>query len=462
MSFVGLHTALSGIQAAQTGLDITSHNVANAHTDGYTRQRVDQTTRPPYLAPVGRVGTGVDVAGISRSRDAFLDARARTTSADFAWHDTTAQLLRRTESVLGEPEQGLTAQLGGVWDAFDDLALDPGETATRQQVLAALDSLASRVRDVAIGWDQLATDTGGRLDDAVREANDLLTRIAELNREIGDASLRDGSPNDLLDQRDLAVDRVSALLGATVSTGTDGMVSLRLPPVGGGAGVALVDGMSAATLSVTGGVVEATEDGGVPVAVAARAEVGALQTFITQTLPERFAALDSFVVDLAASLNAQHAAGTDGYGQPGGDLLTFDPLEGAARSLRVPAALLGDPKLIAAGGPGAVGLHDSRNAEALAQLRTAQGGGESFDARLTAFVVDLGARVASARSAADAQSSLAVAATVARQGMHGVSIDEEMVGLVTYQRALEAASRVMTTVDQALDVLINRTGIVGR
>lgn len=462
MGFVGLHTALSGIRAAQTGLDITSHNVANAHTDGYTRQRVDQATRRPYVSLNGLVGTGVDVAGISRARDAFLDARARTVGAEFSWHDTTAGLLGRTESVLGEPDNGLTAQLGALWDAFDDLALDPGQTASRQQVLSSLDALAGRVRGVATGWDQLATDTAAQLDGAVGEASDLLARVADLNRQIGDLSLRDDSPNDLLDQRDLALDRVSALLGATISTGSDGMVSLHLPAADG-TSVALVTGTTAVQLSVEAGAVQATGADGVPVEVVARAEVGALHDFLGTTLPERFAALDTFVGELAAALNAQHGAGTDADGNPGGDLLTFDPAAGAARSIRVPPALLGDPRLLAAGGPAPSGVHDARNAEALAALRTAEVGGEPpFDSRLRAFVVDLGARVATARGAADAQGSLAVSATVARQGAHGVSIDEEMVSLVAYQRALEAASRVMTAVDQALDVLVNRTGIVGR
>jgi flagellar hook-associated protein 1 len=233
-------------------------------------------------------------------------------------------------------------------------------------------------------------------------------------------------------------------------------------PTGDGGGVTLVTGTSARTLTVEGGTVRTVVDGAA-LTVAPRGETGALHAFLTETLPGRVAALDAFVSDLAAALNAQHAAGRDAEGAPGGALFTFDPSAGAARSMRVSADVLGDPRRLAAGGPDATGPHDARNADALAALRAAKVDGKPpFDGQLAAFVVELGARVATARSTADAQASLSVAATVARQGAHGVSLDEEMVALVAYQRALEAASRVMTAVDQALDVLVNRTGIVGR
>lgn len=460
-SFVGLHTALSGLRAGQAGLDTATHNVANAHTPGYTRQRLDLQTRNPYFSPVGPVGTGVDVQGISRVRDAFLDARVRAVSAEFASSDTNAQLLRRAESVLGEPDTGLTAPLGAIWDSFEDLAMDPAEGASRQQVISALEAFTARVRGVAGGWDQLAVDTTRRLDGTVQEVNDLLTQVADLNRRIGDVSLRAGTPNDLLDQRDLAIDRLAAALGATVTTGTDGMVKVELPTTDG-ATVALVEGATARALSLAGEQVRVDVDGA-PVAVRSGGEVGAMQTFLSRTLPERHAALDALMADLAGALNAQHAAGYDAEGNPGGDLLTFDAATGAARSLRVPADLAADPRRIAAASAEPVATHDGRNAEALAALRTARADGQAtFDGRLDAFVVDLASRVSTAGAAADAQASLSMAAANARSQTHAVSLDEEMVGVVAYQRMLEAASRVMTAVDQSLDVLINRTGIVGR
>ena len=107
---------------------------------------------------VGPVGTGVDVAGITRIRDAFLDARYRTVTAELARHDTAYQLAGRVESVLGEPDNGLTAQLGALWDAFEDLALDPADGAARQAVVSQLSAFAARTQAVATGLDQLGSD----------------------------------------------------------------------------------------------------------------------------------------------------------------------------------------------------------------------------------------------------------------------------------------------------------------
>lgn len=453
-SFLSLHTALSGIRAGQTGLDTAAHNVANASTPGYTRQRVELRARLPYASPVGPVGTGVDVEGIGRLRDAFLDARARLVGAELAWQDTTFQLLRRAEALLAEPDDGLTAELSGVWDAFDALASDPADPAARRQVVTALDTLAARTRAVAAGWDELGRDAEAQRADSVREAGDLLAAVADLNRRIADAAPRQGTPNDLLDERDRALDRLATLLGANFQTEGDGSVTVRLPAADGSGPVDLVAGLETTSLAL--GADGAVTAGGV--AVVARAKAGALGEFVEVVLPERLAALDGFVDVLAGALNDQHAAGYDADGNPGGALLVST---GGARDLRVAADVSADPRrLAAAAEPGAA--FDGRNAEQLASLRERRLGGDSLDERLRTVVVDLAGAVAGARGASDTARSLSAAATAARQSMHAVSLDEEMVAVVSYQRALEAASRVMTAVDQALDTLVNRTGVVGR
>lgn len=460
-NFVSLYTGLTAIRAAQTGLDTASHNVANVNTAGYTRQRVDLASRAPFYSFAGPVGTGVDVAGIARTRDAFLDARFRTVTAESTWHGTTTELLTRTEAVLAEPDNGVSDQLGALWDAFEDLGSDPADGAARQQVVSTLGLLAARVRAVAVGWDQLAEDTTRRLQGAVEEANDLLVQVADLNRRIGDMGLRDGHPNDLDDQRDLALDRLAGLLGAVVSPQEDGSVRVTLPRTDGPGEVALVDGVVAQALALEGKAIT-VDDGGGPVEVAGRGETFALQEWLVSALPGRQARLEVFVADLADALNGRHADGFDGYGDAGGDLLTLDP-DAAAPTLRVAESVATDPRRLAAASQRPVAAHDGRNAERLAALRTDKlDGAATLDDRVTQQVVDLAAAVANSRRAADAQSSLAVAATTARQSVHGVSIDEEMVSVVSHQRALEAASRVMTAVDQALDTLVNRTGVVGR
>src|SRR3712207_4436127 len=162
-NFFSLNTALTGLRAAQVGLETSTHNISNANTKGYTRQRVEQASRTPYQSAIGLVGTGVDVSGITRSRDAFLDARARASTAQFGFYDGLASLLQRSEAISGEPENGVTTQANEVWAAFEDLALDPSDAASRRQVIAALDALTSRVRSISGQWDVLGADTTTRL-----------------------------------------------------------------------------------------------------------------------------------------------------------------------------------------------------------------------------------------------------------------------------------------------------------
>lgn len=447
MSFVSLHTALSGIRAARVGMDTAAHNVANANTPGYTRQRVELTTSYPYLSAHGPIGTGVSVADISRVRDSFLDARVRGDLANSGSLDVRAELLGRAELVLGEPENGLTGELTEVWAAFEDLALRPEDRASRRQVLSALEALSARVRSVAGGLQTLGRDTTTSLGLALKEVNGLFDQVADLNARILDARGGGATPNDLLDERDAAVDRLSRRIGATITAEDNGTVRVSV------SGLAVVSGTSAQHLSLAPDTGTITHPAGV--ALAPAGEVGGLQRFVTVDLPKLSGALDAFVESLVPAMNTQHAVGYTAEDPQvnGGDLFGFDP---SAPALTLTARITEPDQLAAASEPG--GPHDGRNAAALAGLRTST----TLDADLRTLVTEHAAEVAATQRAADGQAQLAAAAATARDGMHGVSLDEELVAMLGYQRALEASSRVMSAVDQALDVIINRTGLVGR
>ncbi len=195
--------------------------------------------------------------------------------------------------------------------------------------------------------------------------------------------------------------------------------------------------------------------------MAAGGSLGAYQGFVATVLPGYQAALDTFAADLVGAVNAQHATGFTPGGGAGGPVFAYNPGV-AALTLRV---ALSDPGEIAAAGGSPVAEFDGGNAEVLAGLRfdlAAGGGTETLNGAVRSLVGDVGSATAAAFGEADAQGAIASAAHNARTAMHGVSLDEEMVSLLTHQRAYEAAARVMTAVDQTLDTLISRTGVVGR
>jgi flagellar hook-associated protein 1 FlgK len=454
-SFVGLFTGLSGVRVGQTGVDLASHNVANANTPGYTRQRLDLAPRPTYQAPAGRMGTGVDVQSITRLRDAFLDDRFRAAVGDHAFGGVRADLLGRMEALTGEPDEGLSVRIGRLWSAAEAWANDPADVATRRQVLNELGSIAEGFRTTAAAWDALAADAGARRDTVVESIDHTLAVLQQLDDRLANADpSRVGS--DLLDQRDRLLDTIAQQTGATVRIGADGRSQVTL------GGLDLVSPAGASTLSVVGNDIRVTGPDGttttVPVPV--RGELGGLHQALTVDVPAWQAQLDQLASDFAAEIHAINAAGVRADGSPGGALFGA---AGSAATIVLQADDVADLAAAVAGSPPAT--HDGSNARRLADLRTgsfvAPGSG-TIEQRLADVTVGLAGEVRANRIAADASRSIATGAELARAAQHGVSLDEEMVDLVRYQRALESASRVMTTVDEMLDVLINRTGIVGR
>ena len=452
-NFVGLNTALSGLRAAQFGLDTSANNIANAGTDGYTRQRVGLRPSLSFPSAPGPLGTGVTITGIDRLRDGFVDARMRTALGESASQGTKALLLARTEAVMAEPETGITAALGELWDSFEDWALDPAGAATQQQVVSSLDRLTGRIRSISTGWEQLEADTDVQRTALTTDANRMLGEVAQLNRLIPVQTAIGGPPNDLLDQRDLLADRLAEAIGATVTTDDDGVMHVSV------SGSLLVAGVDAPELTANGSGLAVSGGAADGLEITPGGELGSLIEFGTRDLPAQRERLDTFVTALADALHAHHGPDSDPAAPP--LLASSDGASITSRTVTVNPELTADPDLLVGDKGG--GPHDARNAAALAALRLpGEDGSPTLNARMDAQIVDLAGEVAIAGRAAKAEHDLAVAATVARQSAHGVSLDEEMAAVVQHQRSLEAVSRVMTAIDEALDVLINRTGVVGR
>lgn len=447
MGFIGLNTAYSGLVASQIGIDTSSHNVSNSSTPGYTRQRVDQFSRQPLLRSEGFIGQGVEVTDVRRARDEFLDARVRSGFVSLGSMLANSSLLGRAEAVLGEPEEGLTTALTDVFDAFEDLATTPDDRAARVTVIETLEQFAGRSRNLAGALDRLAEDTAENLSYLVDEVNQLLGEVGQVNQAILEAVTSGQTPNDLLDIRDRLLDEVTRKAGVNVIGQGEWGVRVSLN------GMALVDGVNVSSLTLDNTTYEVSHPTGVTLSPGG--ELGGTQQFLQGGLVDLRNDLNTFVGNMVTSLNTQHAAGFSDTGVSGTDLFTVTP---GAELMSIAVATT-DPDAIAASSadgtpfPALNGI----NAQTIADLRDG-----ALPSELNTIVTELGARVATSRRAAEAQDELVAAAEQTRDGAHGVSLDEEMVLLVQYQRSYQAAARVLTTVDATLDTLINRTGLVGR
>ncbi len=467
MSNIGaLQSALSGILAQRRRLDAIGHNIANVSTEGYSRQRVDLASGGkgpvPALFSNGLLtGDGVDVAGITRARDTFLESRILTEKAAAGQLDVSSRYLDRIELVHQEPSDvGLAAELGGLWSSFDTMANYPGQEPQRAATLAQVGSTAERFRYMDSELRAVHLSSASEVSSMVRQTNDLATEVASLNDALRPLLLSGAAPNDLLDQRDTAVGNLASLMGARVQDRPDGTIDVYV------GGSTLVQGSRAMKLHSSAVADPSLADVGLQLTslewdgggtlIPTGGEMAGLLDTVNSTIPDAIRQLDAVANAVVQRVNSIHSGGQDLDGNPAGDV--FDPAGTTARTISISADVAGQPRRLAAAAIGG-GTLDSSIAQEIASLRNEVGGP---DDQYEQLVGTLGVQVASTRARSGAQNSVMDRVEQARVAARSVNIDQEMIDLVAAQRAYQASSRVINAVDEILDNIVNRLGLVGR
>ena len=459
-TFSGLSGALSALYAQRRGMDVTGQNIANANTEGYSRQRTDLQaiggpTTPGLYATTNGVGAGVTVSGVARIQDTFLEARGRAEHAQNSYLSGQKQIYAAIEQAFGEPgDTGLQSQLSEFWSAWHDVANQPGDPAARTQLLQRASTVASSLRGTHDTLASLFTTGREQLDTTVTEVNNATKQVADLNQAVVRAKQAGLPVNELADQRDLLVMRIAELTGATATTRDDGSVDVLL------SGSSLVSGPNARTLEAFGAGriddVAATPvgvrwaDTKAAAAVPSGQLASTLQTLGT-ILPDTAASLDSVAANLASTVNTQHKLGFDQNGVAGVDFYTGTTAATIAVAVTDPAKIAAASGAASGGG----GTLDGSNADALAALGTAVTGPDRLYRQV---VVDLGVAAQTANRRAGIQDTLTQDADTARTAQSGVNLDEEMTNLVAFQRAYQAAAKVISTIDATLQDVLNMVG----
>jgi flagellar hook-associated protein 1 FlgK len=442
-----LNTPLSAMRAQRQILDVTARNIANATTPGYHRQRVELAT--PGTSGISGSGgnAGVDVSRVSRSADDLIIARASREEAGRSAADATAATLARIESLFPEPsDHGLAAQLDDYWGSWSSVANDPGNQTARSSLLSkastVVNSLRRGVEDLTAVSDAAKT----RMTGIANEVNDLTARIVTFNQTI--AGLTDPSA-DLLDQRDQLVAKLTNLSGALTQVTGTGEVNVFI------GGRQVVAGTFAAQLQAPSGTLQFDDGQAVLMTSGEGASVAAT---INDVVPRYLSALDDIANTLVTSVNTMHAAG---YGQDGVTGRNFfDPAGTTAATIAISSDVAGQPSLLAAGapklpGPTAPGALDGNQARLIAALASsATGASTKYQTMISGMAIES----RSAQQRADVQGTIADNAVKEADSVGSVSIDEEMTQMMEAQRAFQAASRVLSTVDEMLSFLIERTG----
>ncbi len=361
-----LNIGVTGLNANQKALRVAGHNIANVNTPGYSRQQVELGTYPEMWRGDGFFGSGVQVTGVRRIYDRFQVEQLRADTATTGQLRTYRELAGRLEDLFGGEATGVARPLQEFYDALSEVAADPASIGARQVLLGRAEALAERFQAMDARLKEMRGDVQRRIGDRVAEINSLTGSIAELNREIVSRQLGQGDPNDLLDRRDVLIERLSGLVAVTTVDQGDGTVNVFV-----GSGQNLVLGTRAIPLEVSPSPADPQRveismsypGGAVPITDELRGgTLTGLLEFDRGLLAETEAGLGGLALGVGMAVNRLHAQGMDLTGAIGGALFTAfnDP---ALRESRVAAnehntgnAVLG----LFVDDPGALGTSDYR------------------------------------------------------------------------------------------------------
>ncbi|HET7274973.1 MAG TPA: flagellar hook-associated protein FlgK [Longimicrobiaceae bacterium] len=444
-----LNIARSAISTQQTAVRVTSQNIANAQTDGYTRQRVTFVESLPDVTPIGRLGTGVQIYEIARVRSDLLDSNYRRDISRAEGYELRHELLGQVESVLGElSETGLAADMDAFWGSWADLANSPTSDTARELIARSGAQVATKLQNYSQRLDDLKHSTRLRLTSSVADVNGLAQQVAEINQEIVVAETGGYTANDLRDQRDRLVDEMAKLGSVRIVDRRNGSIAVILE------NAMVVDGANSKEITA-GGIPLSVTAGGVKLSFSGESSaISEMLNLINTDVPAVQANLDELASGLIAGVNALHTTGFDRTGAPGAAFF-----EGTtARDISVSAVIEGDPTLIVASDTAGAGGNNSV-ALALAGLRddttTMDGGTKSFAGFYRNTVTEVALQVRDANNAHDVYSTVAAQADIRRQSVSGVSTDEELIRLIQHQQAYTAATRLVTAVDEMMNSVLN-------
>jgi flagellar hook-associated protein 1 len=466
-TFFGLNTAMSGVMTQQQALNTVTHNLTNASTPGYSRQRVSMAAQLAFPAPAlntavgaGQIGTGVVATAVNRLRDQFADLSYRSGQSDVGQFQARSDALSAIDTSIDEPgDTGITHLMSAFWASWQTLSTQPESAATREAARQAGQSLAQGFHDLNAQLTSAQGQADQRIAVGVNRVNDIAGQITELNQQIAKVTAVGQQPNDLRDQRDSLIDELAGLSDITVTEQPgNGKVSIAI------GSQLLVDSttdavnqlaISATGAATVGGAATTITSGGLRGLVDVRDSViGGPDGYLAH--------LDTLAASVASAVNARHAAGYGLDGSTGNDFFQGT----TAATIGISSAVAASVDAIAASGSAGGLPGGSDNAVDLAQLQyvvqTVGSTTTTLDGFYQQMVTKVGLDTDQASRMAQVKQGVLDAAQTRRDSTSGVNLDEEMADMVRYQKSYNAAARMVTTLDEMLDTIISKMGLVGR
>lgn len=515
-TFMGLETSKRGLFTQQSALYTTGHNISNANTLGYSRQRVNMEATAGFPGTglsagtmPGFLGTGVQAGSIQRIRDGFVDQQYRQESNKLGYWDSQTKAISQMEDVLNEPSAyGLQKSLSEFWQSLQDLAVNPENGGARAVVVQRGQTVADSFNHMHKSLTEIQTNLGKEIDISAGQVNSILKQISELNDQIQKVEPNGYLPNDLYDARDALVDELSGYFpietsyeksGGRASAIAEGSVTVTLK-LKDGTKVELVNRSEYAKLetnpsslhdvstnennAITG--LKITQSNGTIVDAehSNLLDVGKVKSLMnsygtvdTDTngvpipettkglYPKMIAELNKMAAAFGDQMNIVHTSGTDINGVKGGNFFdTKGPGPFTAGNIFVSEALMKDSNLLAASDSTGAEEGNGKNAKNLANVQFAASatlGGSTIQTYFQGVIGQLGVDGQQAERMAFNSATLLGAVEHRRASISSVSLDEEMTDMIRFQQAYNASARMITVVDETLDKIINGMGRVG-
>ena len=481
----GYSVSYSGMSTAQRSLGVTSSNISNTSTEGYTRKRaVGQDLYVGNSSGDGSsTGIGSTVQSILRIRNQFLDLQYREQNTETGYAQAQSGLLASLQEVVNEfnstdttTNNGLQQTMTDFLNSWTELAKDPSSASAKSSVLETADAMLGAFNEISTTLSDLRDSMANNVRDGVDDVNTLAGQIATLNQQIMEMETRNVEASDLRDARDLLIDQVSALTNITTSTQDNGMVNVYVN------GVSLVNGNKAREMEVTGygtatnplkvqwkdlgievslsggslkSYLEEADPTGVDPTVTSWSTTGSSSALTTLTN-----GLNDLLVNLVNAVNTEYQKTSNNAGTN-----FFEPITGSTLSLgniKVNDSLEADYTAIQANKDASAGNNDVASAIGVlaskSSLFTCDGISMSMDTFYSSLISWLGTAGDTATANYSTQSGLLTQIQTQRSGLSSVSLDDEMTNMIMYQHAYSASARVMNVVDTLVAGLISDLG----
>lgn len=472
-----LNSAKTSLEVNQKSIEITGNNIANVNTEGYSRQTADLVTYPAMNFGSFFIGQGVKITNVSREHDVFIERQINNKAVDYGYQDALTRPLSELERVLTITEDNISTDIDNFFDSLQELSADPSDLVQRNNVILQGEILATSFNNAINDLGAIQENINNTILSKLDKVNSQLVEIADLNDRIYAIEVQGQSANSARDQRELVVKELAKTLGAQAREEANGMVSLNLP-----GGLPLVQAnMPMRIVAQTSGnqMTLQLEAGGILRNLDSRNLGGAFEGLIEirdHFIPELVGDLDKLAYELSTQVNLQHQAGGALDSSTGNFFFNMPPnyvasppapppsaaeYAGAARRIEV---VLSDPAKIAAGAapdpgppPGNVAPGDNSNALILSNIGDTYliGGTDTFTSLYGKIAAKIGVESnqnqLSLKGSQDALDQL----ENFRESLVGVSLEEEMVSLIQFQRGFQSSAKFLSTVDEMMVSLLD-------